>query len=130
MYDYEENNPIGVLLGQTLRSVLGMEADNDEVFFIADTGRRFKMLHHQDCCENVRLVEVIGDPSDLIGSPITVAEERVSRDSAPAPKYPDSWTWTFYELATNKGSVTLRWLGESNGYYSEAVDFVEVKTNV
>jgi len=130
MYDYEENNSISILLGQTLQSVYGMSDGGVKISFITDTGRRFKMLHHQDCCENVRLIEVIGDPDDLIGSPITVAEERVSRDSAPAPKYPDSWTWTFYELATNKGSVTLRWLGESNGYYSEAVDFVEVKTNV
>jgi len=79
------------------------------------------MYHDQDCCENVRLEDIIGDLTDLVGSPILSATEETNRGNEPRAGE-DSWTWTFYTFRTIKGTVTLRWIGESNGYYSEEVD--------
>lgn len=118
---------VGDLIGRVLKKVAN---NQNEIDFKADNGDLFRMLHFQDCCENVRVEEIIGDLDDLIGSPILVAEERSSRLTEDEDDIDDlSWgtgTWTFYELATIKGSVTIRWLGTSNGYYSERVDFVLV----
>jgi hypothetical protein len=89
-------------------------------FTFADGGV-VRMYHDQDCCEFVRLYDIAGDLDDLVGTPILKAEESSNRDDPPTMEADESWTWTFYLFATAKGHVTLRWLGTSNGYYSEEV---------
>jgi hypothetical protein len=55
-----------------------------------------------------------------------LVEESTSGENPPGVKveYQNSFTWTFYRFGTVKGYVTVRWYGESNGYYSESVDFM------
>lgn len=110
------------LEGLTLTSITGMIRGSSEVVFESRCGRRFRMYHYQDCCENVTIEDACGDVEDLIGHPINGAEERTMK----GPSRYESSTWTFYELSTNRGSMTLRWLGTSNGYYSEHVSFEEL----
>ena len=117
---------INKLLGKTLTEVSGHKYDA-EITFKTTEGKTYKLLHHQSCCEEVRVEDICGELSDLIGSPITQAEETSNQDTPAGVEKPlDSFTWTFYRLATAKGQVVIRWLGESNGYYGEEVDFEEV----
>ena len=111
------------LVGKILINVENI--DDEKIVFTLETGEKYKLFHWQDCCENVYVESIVGDLSDLIGSPILVAEEATNSDPQPGqevPKY-DSFTWTFYKLATRKGYVDIRWYGTSNGYYSESVSF-------
>lgn len=120
-YGTYEHVGLETLIGKTIESY---ETDDDKEFitFIID-GEKYVMYHDQDCCENVQIEEVIGDMNDLVGSPLTMSEEVVQ--DGEEDDYGTS-TWTFYKFATIKGYVTIRWLGESNGYYSESVSFVKL----
>mgnify|MGYP003295832161 CR=1 FL=1 len=110
------------LVGKTIKNITGLEKYSDEVIFECTDGSKYKMYHVQDCCESVEIDEVFGDVNDLIGQKIVLAEANTNSDK-PREDYENSFTWTFYKLATQKGYVDIRWYGTSNGYYSEAVDF-------
>ena len=119
-----------ILKGLTITSIDGLEYDSAEVIFTTSEGRRFEMSHSQDCCERVSIEDVCGDVNDLLNSPILLAEE-ITSDEDPVDVnkeyHDDLYCWTFYKLSTFKGDVTIRWYGESNGYYSVGVDFEEIR---
>ena len=112
---------ISEFVGKTFTQIDGMVPGSDLVHFMSGS-ETYKMYHRQDCCESVDLDDVCGDPDDLIGTPIFEAYEEDSGDAKGKNKHDDSFHWTFYRLSTIKGTVTLKWYGTSNGYYSELVD--------
>lgn len=112
----------GATIHRILVGVVGNYRSVDALYFDTSVGM-FQMYHHQDCCENVDIEDVIGDIADIIGSIVLLAEE-VSNADEPAPnddRADETWEWTFYKLSTVKGDVTIRWFGTSNGYYSTGV---------
>jgi hypothetical protein len=123
MSDQEYMNEV---VGKVLKSV---DVTNDEIVFKFTDGTVYLMSHHQDCCETVSLEDIDGDIQSLVGEKIEVFE-CVTNSDKPKHQYDitviftvESYTWTFYKIRTNKDSVTLRWYGSSNGYYSEGVSF-------
>lgn len=129
MYDL----PFFDLVGKIFTEVYHNK-EKTEVYFV-DTQKRnisYQLQHRQDCCEIVWLDDIVGDLSDLCNTPILMAYEASNHDEVTeAIKKTDKWTssvtWTFYHLATIKGYVTLRWVGNSNGYYSEYVHLSELE---
>ena len=114
------------MLGKTFVQVSGAVGNFDLLFETAN-GERFMFSHQQDCCERVDINDIVGDLQDLVGEPLLLAEEVQGETPVDFNEREyESVTWTFYKFATRKGYVDVRWLGESNGYYSERVDlFVE-----
>lgn len=128
--------PFSDLVGQTLTRAERIKTDNDEdeILFVSSTGEFYKLYHDRDCCEDVYIEDICGELSDLVGSPIIQAEEVSSEGGPPSAKIdpyfkcPDeSFTWTFYRIATATGQVVIRWYGTSNGYYSEGVSFAKLQ---
>lgn len=118
-----------IMRGLTMASV-EVDQTKESMLFTSTCGRQFLFRHDQDCCERVAIDDIAGDLPDLVGYTLLVSEEVSSLDGfvdTVHDSYDDSHTWTFYKFATVKGYVTVKWLGESNGYYSESVSMYEVK---
>ena len=116
------------ILKDKVLTEIGVCRDQDEIYFKVSDKEIYLMHHYQSCCESVVIEDICGNFEDLIGSPILIAEERCNYDSpeGQVESRDMSETWTFYEFATLKGSVTIRWYGTSNGYYSESVNFERI----
>jgi hypothetical protein len=108
------------LIGKTCSNVENI--GSTEIRFTLTTGEQYSLSHDQECCERVFVEDVVGDLSDLVGSPILMSEV-VSSETDTSKEYA---VWTFYKFATRKGYVDMRWYGESNGYYSVTAEFYKL----
>ena len=108
------------LIGKTIKDI---KVGDENICFLLTDGSAMRFFHSQSCCESVSVDDICGDIDDLKDSPILGAElSSNSNTYGPKDKYDSSYTWSFYNFRTQKGYVTIRWYGSSNGYYSETVD--------
>lgn len=122
---YASTSKFEQIQGMTITAVVYKEFS--ESLLIHLNTHVLEMTHHQDCCESVYLADVVGSFEDLIGYPLLeVSESFVDIESEGY----ESSTASYYNFRTIKASVQLRWVGESNGYYSETVDCYLYKAGV
>jgi hypothetical protein len=110
------------------RSLYKAEADDSVLTLYLSKTNYVRFQHHQDCCESVYIEDICGDLDDLVGAPLVEAEEVSDYEGEATGD--ESYTWTFYRFRTRKGSVSVRWYGSSNGYYSEGVSVEFVDTTL
>lgn len=105
---FENYRDIDVLKGKTLVSVdRGLYYSNDALFFKTADGEFYIMTHHQECCENVYIDDICGDFADLLNEEILTAEELNNDYPVDEECIEDTYTWTFYHLATFHEDVTI-----------------------
>lgn len=127
---YGAQSGIGQLKGKTIVKIeSNTKSDNEDyLLFFTSNGERYLMYHEQDCCESVYIEDICGDLDDLLNVEIVEAEEVSNNTETKGGDF--SQTWTFYKLRSKNGVVTIRWYGESNGYYSEDVNFILLSDKV
>ena len=117
---FADTKNINSLLGHIFNKI----TRQDDQIILEGTGD-FILKHDQECCEDVYIEDICGDIEDILYNEIILAEE-FSKNN---PNASGSGTWSFYKIGTNKGSITIRFYGSSNGSYSENAVLTEYAKN-
>lgn len=137
-YDNDGNeclDDMNPLIGQTIRAIEcefreyeaanGMKVPVHTIIIVCDNCA-FETSHSQDCCETVEVHDIIGDLNSLIGKKVINCKTIESQEwpsDVEKGQYVDSFTWTTQIIQTKSTEIKIRWLGESNGWYSEGIYF-------
>ena len=112
------------LVGEVLDAV-DIDREENQILLTTRSGRRFVVYHEQDCCEQVQIVGQDGSFDKLIGKPLIEARD-FAVDTGESEGDYDSQTTTTLVFRVDDQTVISRWIGDSNGYYSESVDIAEL----
>jgi ribulose bisphosphate carboxylase small subunit len=110
---------------QKITKVFGLEEESESVEIHLANGYKIIFWHDQECCEDVHLLEYDDIQAEELVGGLLISVECESTGlglSELDKKDLQSATWTFYRIRTTKQDITLRFLGSSNGYYSEDVE--------
>lgn len=117
-----DNNIFEKVVGKTVGNI--EYSGCDEVDFQFTDGYSLRFYHSQDCCETVEVEKIEGAVfSEVKGKVIKSFLEEVDVETIGV--HCDSKTKTLYTITFESGEViTILWVGTSNGYYSENVDYI------
>jgi hypothetical protein len=118
----QERIPFSDLSGEHILSIF--QVSDEYIAIITARGYVYFLIHEQDCCEHVYIEDVCGELENTTG--LVVRAEENSSDSVFDEDTDMSETWTYYKLDTVNDNVTIRFCGNSNGYYSESVSTIRV----
>ena len=118
-----ESELIGLVVSE-----IDVDDSGDSLRITTECGRSFMFYHDQDCCETVRIWDTKGNLKLLKGKRLESVEHATLDDIPSDVDYKplDSWTWTEITFRVTDATVISRWIGESNGYYSEGVSLTEL----
>lgn len=122
---YDNRIELDSLVGEVLTHI-DVSESNEEIRLTTQSGRIILIYHDQDCCESVKIEDTEGDWHSLIGKVLIETKKEEYPQGDPPPEYPDSWTRTVLKFRVDDATVISRWIGESNGYYSESVDIEDI----
>lgn len=112
------------LKGEVL-DYIDVDPENDTILLTTRSGRKVLIHHRQDCCESVRIVDTIGEWRNIVGKVIVDAVHE-SKEVIGEHDCAYSRTDTDLIFRVDDATVISRWVGESNGYYSEDVDISDI----
>ena len=112
------------LVGEVLDAV-DIDREENQILLTTRSGRKFLVYHEQDCCETVAISDQDGNFDNLIGKPLIEARD-FAVDTGESESDYDSQTTTTLVFRVDDQTVISRWIGDSNGYYSESVDIAEL----
>lgn len=125
---YEYNFAFEDIKGMVFESVT-LDSDLRVIFKPKSEDFQIVLYHSPDCCETVNIDDVCGDLHDLEDTEILSAI-RTHMDLTPsdpgADIRHDQEDNYYFKIDTAKGSVTIRWYGSSNGWYSTEVECVKL----
>jgi frataxin-like iron-binding protein CyaY len=108
-----------------------IDVSGDSIMITLEDGTKYYFDHQQDCCENVSIYDWKGNYHDLVGKKLLYIDSD-NDDFIDETKdiYLDySNTCTTIKFVTDENTVISRWIGSSNGYYSESVDLMILESN-
>jgi hypothetical protein len=103
--------------------------EDDELKIFLEDGRVCRIFHDQDCCETVKMIQESRDLSEIIGEEMT-AIDIDSRDNGAFSDESSTITKVTISIENWPYTYSQLWLGESNGYYSEALKLLAYDTKI